>query len=202
MDSDIHPPLTPKSVHLCVDMQRLFSDEGPWPTPWMKRVLPRVARLAERFPERTIFTRFITPHRPEEMPGNWRSYYERWRQATREYLDPRLLELMPPLASLVPPATVIDKPFYSAFTGDALHQHLIERGADALIVSGAETDVCVLATVLGAIDHGYRVIIVRDAVCSSSDQGHDSLLELFEQRFSQQIETADSETILSAWPRG
>jgi nicotinamidase-related amidase len=181
-------------------MQRLFSEEGPWPTPWMKRVLPRAGRLAERFPERTIFTRFITPRRPEDMPGKWRSYYEHWRETTQEHLDPRLLELMPPLAGLVPPATVIDKPFYSAFAGDALHHHLIERGADALIVSGAETDVCVLATVLGAIDHGYRVIIVRDAVCSSSDQGHDSLLDLFEQRFSQQIETADSETILSSWP--
>ena len=33
----------------------------------------------------------------------------RWRLATRECLDLRLLELMPPLAALCPPATVIDK---------------------------------------------------------------------------------------------
>ena len=26
-------PLTERSVHLCVDMQRIFSAEGPWPTP-------------------------------------------------------------------------------------------------------------------------------------------------------------------------
>ena len=39
------------------------------------------------------------------------------------------------------------------------------------IVSGSETDVCVLATVLDAVDMGYRVIIARDAVCSSSDEG-------------------------------
>ena len=31
-------PLTERSVHLCVDMQRIFSAEGPWPTPWMDRV--------------------------------------------------------------------------------------------------------------------------------------------------------------------
>jgi nicotinamidase-related amidase len=180
-------------------MQRIFSTEGPWPTPWMERVLPTVARLAERFPERTVFTRFITPETPEHAAGMWRRYYERWRHTTRRHLDPRLLELMPPLARLVPPARVFDKPVYSAFAGRRLHEHLQERGADTLIVTGSETDVCVLATVLGAVDLGYRVIIVTDGVCSSSDEGHDMLLKLYHDRYSQQIETADSETILSRW---
>ena len=51
-----------------------------------------------------------------------------------------------------------------------------------MIVTGSETDVCVLATVLGAVDLGYRVIVVRDAVCSSSDEGHDALMTLYHQR--------------------
>ena len=46
---------------------------------------------------------------------------------------------------------------------------------------------------------GYRVILVRDAVCSSSDEGHDMLMRLYHNRFSEQIETADAETILSCW---
>jgi nicotinamidase-related amidase len=192
-------PLSPRSVHLCVDMQRIFSTDGPWPTPWMERVLPTVARMAERFPERTVFTRFITPETPEQATGSWRRYYERWPNTTRRQLDPRLLELMPVLARLVPPARVFDKPVYSAFAGHRLHEHLQERQADALIVTGSETDVCVLATVLGAVDHGYRVILVTDAVCSSSDEGHDMLLKLYHERYTQQIETADSETILSHW---
>ena len=71
--------------------------------------------------------------------------------------------------------------------------------ADALIISGSDTDVCVLAIVLSAVDLGYRVIVVRDAVCSSSDEGHDMLLRLYHTRFSEQIETADAATILSRW---
>jgi nicotinamidase-related amidase len=47
-------PLTERSVHLCVDMQRIFSAEGPWPMPWMDRVLPVAAALANRHPERTF----------------------------------------------------------------------------------------------------------------------------------------------------
>jgi nicotinamidase-related amidase len=63
---------------------------------------------------------------------------------------------------------------YSAFAEPHLLAHLRERSADALIVTGSETDVCGLATVLGAVDLGYRVIVVRDAICSSSDEGHDA----------------------------
>ena len=192
-------PLTERSVHLCVDMQRIFSAEGPWPTPWMEKVLPVVAALAGRRPERTVFTRFIPPERPEQMPGMWQRYYARWRAATRERLDLRLLELMPPLAALCPPATVIDKTRYSGFAEPQLSAHLRQRQADALIVSGSETDVCVLATVLDAVDRGYRVIVARDAVCSSSDEGHDMLMRLYHTRFTEQIETADVETILSRW---
>jgi nicotinamidase-related amidase len=191
--------LSPNAVHLCIDMQRLFGPSGIWPTPWMETVLPRVAAITKRFPERAIFTRFIPPRRPEDMPGMWRRYYEKWRQATREHIDPQLLELMPPFPDLAPPALVIDKAVYSAFAGHHLRHELMRRNSDTVILTGAETDVCILSTALGAIGHGYRVIIAEAAVCSSSDQGHDSLLALFAQRFSQQIEVADTQMILTAW---
>jgi nicotinamidase-related amidase len=84
-------PLTERSVHLCVDMQRIFSSEGPWPTPWMEKVLPVVGALVSHHPERTVFTRFIPPERPDRMPGMWQRYYTRWRAATCEQLDLRLL---------------------------------------------------------------------------------------------------------------
>jgi nicotinamidase-related amidase len=181
-------------------MQRLFSTEGPWPTPWMERVLPVVAEIAERAPDRTVFTRFIPPYRPEDMPGTWRGYYERWREATRERLDPCLLELMPPLQRLVPPAAVLDKPVYSAFAGHKLRDLVSERGIDTLLITGSETDMCVLATVLGAVDLGLRVVIVTDGVCSSSDEGHDSLLTLYTRRFRHQIETIDGDSLFARWP--
>ena len=56
-----------------------------------------------------------------------------------------------------------------------------------------------MATVLGAVDLGYRVIVVRDAICSSSDEGHDALLRVYHGRYSEQIETADAENVLRRW---
>lgn len=192
--------LSPRSVHLCVDMQRMFSAEGIWPTPWLQRVLPQCAALADRCPTRTIFTRFTTPPNPQSAKGAWRDFYERWPQATREQVDPSFLELVPELSRYTPPALVFDRPVYSAFASRALVANLVERGVDSLILTGAETDVCVLATALAAIDYGFRIVLVTDAVCSFSDEGHESLIELFQRRFSQQAATTDTETVLRHWP--
>ena len=67
-----------------------FSADGPWPTPWLDRVLPVVTELASRHPERTVFTRFIPPERATDMPGLWQRYYSRWKDVTRQHLDPPL----------------------------------------------------------------------------------------------------------------
>jgi len=192
-------PVIERSVHLCVDIQRIFSDEGPWPTPWMDRVLPVVASLASRNPERTVFTRFVPPSVQTRCRACGSGTTHACALRPRERLDLQLLDLMPPLAALRPPATVIDKTSYSAFAEPGMIDHLRQREADALIVSGSETDVCVLATVLDAVDIGYRVIVVRNAICSSSDEGHEMLMRLYDTRYTEQIETANAEAILARW---
>jgi hypothetical protein len=40
---------------------------------------------------------------------------------------------------------------------------------------------------------------LRDAICSSSDEGHEALMEVYHSRFTEQIETADADEILTAW---
>jgi nicotinamidase-related amidase len=196
---ELKAPIGPNAAHLCIDMQRLFSDEGPWPMAWMSRVTPKVERLVKRSPDRTIFTRFIPPETPEDAPGQWRAYYKKWSHVTRPQIDNRLIELLPVLTRYAPPAPVFDKTVYSAFGNPQLHQYLRSRQIDTLIVSGSETDVCVLSSILAAVDYGYRIIIAEDAVCSSSDEGHDALIGLFNQRFDIQLEPAKVEIILDAW---
>jgi nicotinamidase-related amidase len=187
--------------HLCIDMQVLFSRTGPWPTPWMERVLPTVAELVAFAPERTVFTRFITPRSAEDMPGMWQAYYRKWPQATQQELSEGMLELMPELRRFAPPARVHDKHVYSAFADGTLIELLREARTDTLIFTGSETDVCVLSSVLAAVDHGYRVILARDGVCSSSDESHDALLGFYERRFDIQIELGDTAEILDGWQR-
>lgn len=180
-------------------MQLLFAEPGPWQVPWLVRVSPQVAELAQRHPERTVFTRFVPPQEADDVPGAWRDYYHHWRAMTRENLDTRLLELVAPLARLAPPAWICDKATYSGFSNPQLRRWLSDHRIETLIVGGGETDICVLATVMSALDLGYRVMLASDALCSVNDATHDALMLLFSRRYSQQIQTATTAQILSAW---
>ena len=187
----------PQLAHLCIDMQRMFNEETAWNVPWMASVSDQVEELAERFTAETVFTRFVPPRNASQMPGAWKTYYEKWEQMTLDHMPDELVDLVPRLQRFVPPARVFDKRTYSPWIDGRLHQALSRDGVDTLIITGGETDVCVLATVVGAIDLGYRIIIPRDAVCSGADTTHDSTLELLEKRFSVQIEVASTEELLS-----
>ena len=182
--------------HLCVDMQRMFAEDTPWHVPWMARVSPQIEELASRHPSRTIFTRFLPPEHADEMPGKWRDYYRKWWMMTGEHLPRDLVELASSLASLVPPARHFDKRTYSPWIDGRLHPILRSERVDTLVITGGETDVCVLATTLGAIDLGYRVIVLQDAVCSGADDTHDASLELLHDRFSVQLELMETEEFL------
>ena len=187
----------PQWGHLCIDMQRMFDEETAWNVPWMAKVSDQIEELASRLPARTVFTRFIPPRSASQMPGAWKTYYAKWDQMTLERLPRELVDLLPRLARFVPPARVFDKRTYSPWTDGRLHQLLANDGIDTLIVTGGETDVCVLATVVGAIDLGYRVFIPHDAVCSGADATHDSTLELLGSRFSVQVEMTSTEELLA-----
>jgi nicotinamidase-related amidase len=187
------------AVHLCIDMQNIFAPGGLWETPWMEKVLPTIASVVSRHQTRTIFTRFITPQDPEDRPGQWQSYFRRWRQATRSQLPPSALDLVPSLARFVPPAQIIDKPAYSAFSNSRLASLLIEKNVGTVVITGAETDVCVLSTVLNAVDLGFRVVIVEDALCSSSDVGHDALMTMYRTRFHGQVDLVTAEELTKCW---
>jgi nicotinamidase-related amidase len=187
------------AVHLAIDMQSIFARGGIWETPWMERVLPTIVGITARYTARTVFTRFITPLHADDRPGRWQRYFGKWQCATRAVLPSSQLELVPALRQFVPPARVIDKPAYSAFTGSPLASLLSDKGISTLVITGSETDVCVLATVLHAVDLGFRVVIVEDALCSSSDAGHDALMTLYRNRFAEQIELINSEELTSLW---
>jgi len=175
----------------------MFYEQTPWHVEWMGGILPAIEEVVGRYAEETIFTRFMPPIDASSAMGAWQSYYKRWESMTLQALPKEMVEVIPSLRKLIPPARLFDKTTYSPWTSGQLHRVLSQEQVSSVVVSGGETDVCVLATVLGAIDLGYHVTVLSDAVCGGADATHDAALTLLRDRFAIQLNVMTTETFLS-----
>jgi nicotinamidase-related amidase len=192
-------PIGPDAVHVVVDMQRLFAEYTGWRVPTLDTILPNIHRLIDHRPKRSLFTRFVTPSGAGAARGIWQRFYQNWPQVTQEKISPDLLDLVSPLAAKAARHALIDKDGFSSFTGAAFAPALERLGGRLLILSGVETDVCVFATALEAVDRGLRVVIATDAVTSLSIPAHRAALDHVLPRFEHLIDLAPTEAILAAW---
>lgn len=200
-------PIGPHAIHLCVDMQRMFADATDWHTPTLAAILPNVVRIATARPDRTLFARFTVPTDADDARGRWRRYHRRWSKVAGDVAEQDLVALVPALEAVAVPHGEFDKATYSAFGSADLSRRLADRETDTLILTGVETDICVLATVFDAVDLGYRVVVVGDAVASSSIASHRAVLDLLLPRMPEQVEIVATRDLLEDWldpavPRG
>ena len=193
-------PFGPHTLHVVVDMQRVFAEATDWHVPALADVVAPILALVGTHPRETVFTRFMTPSSIESATGDWQRFYARWQSVLRDRMEAALFDLMEPFAGFVPPAEVCDKTTFSAFASADFVASLARRGVQTLVLSGVETDVCVLATALDAVDRGLHVVLATDGLTSWSAAGHRAALEAIYQRFDQQIESATVAEILTAWP--
>jgi nicotinamidase-related amidase len=191
------------TVHMAIDMQRVFAEETDWCLKGFHAIVPNIGAIAAALPGRTLFTRFVMPHTAEQAHGQWRNYYRRWKQFTREeWVSPGLCDIVDALAPYTTTENLIDKPTYSAFEVAGCALRLTALGADTIVFTGIETDVCVLATLMAAVDRGYRVIAVADALGSSSTAGHRATLDHVLPRMPDQVEIVGTDEILGALQSG
>ena len=68
--------------------------------------------------------------------------------------------------------TVIDKKYASAFFGTALASTLRVLGVDTVLLAGCTTSGCVRASVVDALQHGFRPIVPRPCVGDRAAEAH------------------------------
>jgi nicotinamidase-related amidase len=127
------------------------------------------------------------------------SYDEGARRTAAAFIDkiPALLTLeagsrwveIDPRIAPQPDEAVVNKLFASAFYGTALSSLLAAAGCDSLIVTGASTSGCVRATVVDAIQHGYRPIVPREAVGDRNPAAHEANLYDIDAKYGDVVST-------------
>lgn len=71
----------------------------------------------------------------------------------------------------------LPKPRFSAFFNTGLANWLRERGVSLCAAGGISTHFCVLTTVLDAICHGFKSVLLEDCSAASSKQLHERTLD-------------------------
>jgi nicotinamidase/pyrazinamidase len=97
-----------------------------------------------------------------------------------------------------PSGPVFRKGRADAFSNPELDQFLRSRAVDHLVLAGVFADASVYYTAEGAMNRGYKVKVVRDAVASTSDARRVHALEALQR---EGVELIDSERVLAEWVR-
>jgi nicotinamidase-related amidase len=173
---------------LVIDMQHDFLDEGvPLQAVGGRDIIPAVARTVEAARQAgvpVIFTQ--EAHRPgrvdsgrEADPGMGKDYYPgvAGDQPLPEHCveGSRGIEIVDELACAPGDLRVV-KRRYNCFLGTDLDLLLRGLRAETLLVTGVDSDVCVLWTVGEAFQLDYHVRVLEDCVAGTSREAHEAAL--------------------------
>ena len=111
------------------------------------------------------------------------------------------VEIDPRVAPL-PGEAVITKCWASAFFGTGLGSILATHRCDSVIVTGASTSGCVRATAVDALQHGYRVVVPREAVGDRNPAAHEANLYDLDTKYADVVSLEETIAHLEAVAAG
>lgn len=200
-----------RTALLVVDMQRGFLDPGEaMEVPPARDVVPTIQALLGAFRARDLpvaFTEFTyspsvpllvgqlhPEHRPAP-PGAARGFGRPSSSCLEGDPSARTVDALAPQ----PGEPVIRKRWYDGFAGTELDGALRARAVTTLVVTGTMTDICVLATVVGAFNREYRITVVEDGVATLWPEIQRATLDIVGRAFGRVVSSKQVLDTLSTW---
>ncbi|WP_249975535.1 N-carbamoylsarcosine amidohydrolase [Vreelandella olivaria] len=189
-----------KAVLLIVDfMQGYTTPESPLFAPGVVEAvanMPPLLGAARRTHTPVIHTNILY-HAPDQMDGGiW----------VKKAPVMRAMVAGNPFAEFCPEVTprqdelVITKQYASAFFGTSLATTLVAMGIDTLIITGCSTSGCIRATAVDGLQHGFRVMVVRDCVGDRHPTPHEANLFDIDSKYGDVINSDEAIHHLLAHP--
>ena len=200
-----------RTALVVVDMQRGFLDPGEaMQVPPAVEIVPTVRGLLDLFREKhlpVMFTEFVySPNAPVLIGSLHPEHLPAPPGAPRGFGLPSSsclegtpsVETVPALAP-GPDEPVFRKRGYDGFAGTSLDTALRARGVTSLVVTGTMTDICVLATVIGALHREYRVSVVEDGVATLWPEIQRATLDIIGRAYGRVVASKDIAAQISRW---
>jgi nicotinamidase/pyrazinamidase len=146
---------------IIVDLQNDFLPGGTLPVPRSDEIIPAIKRYLEHLSMPVYATRDWHPHDHRSFipqGGPWPPHCISGTHGAEFALQ------LPDTTQVISKATKKDEEAYSGFCGTNLDQLLRNANISKLYVCGLATEYCVLETVKDALNLGYRVVLLEDAM--------------------------------------
>ncbi len=177
------PNLNESDALVIVDVQHDFLPGGALAVPDGDAVVPLLADWARKFHDQGLPVVASRDWHPpdhcsfEAAGGPWPPHCVAGTPGAELHPDLRL----PEGVRIVDKAQTPDKDAYSAFEGTDLDAWLRQRGVKRIFMGGLATEYCVLNSALDALQNGYELVVLQDAVrpidAAQGDAALDSLQE-------------------------
>ncbi len=179
-----------RTALLVVDMQRGFVLPGEaMEVPTAREAVPQIRALVDLFRARrlpVVFTEFVYSESAPLLVGELHPEHKPAPRGAKTGFglpSSSCLEGTPSAETIdelrpLPGELVVRKRWYDGFAGTPLDGALRARGITSLVVTGTMTDICVLATVIGAFTREYRVTVVEDGVATLWPETQRAVLDI------------------------
>jgi nicotinamidase-related amidase len=200
-----------RTALVVVDMQRGFLDPGEaMEVPPARDTVAAIQSLLALFRVKrlpVVFTEFVYSEEVPLLVGRLHPEHQPAKPgAPRGFGLPSSSCLEgTPSADTVPDLTprpgelVVRKRGYDAFAGTALDLALRVRNVTSLVVAGTMTDICVLATVIGAFHREYRVTVVEDGVSTLWPEMQRATLDIIGRAYGRIATAKEIADQISSW---
>ena len=162
---------------IIVDVQNDFLPGGAMPVSGGEEIVPVLNRYLTRFADRTLPVFATRDWHPEnhcsfrEQAGRWPAHAVAHSRGAEFPAD----LILPARATTIAKGTDPAREASSAFDGTTLAAQLHAAGIHRLFVGGLATESGVLHTVRDALEHGFRVHLLTDAIRAVNLFDHDGL---------------------------
>ena len=146
---------------------------------WRRRGLP------------VIFTRIVYAQDGSDA-GLWCEKVPALRRLTEDARESQILESLAPKRGDL----IIRKLQASAFFGTSLAAVLTARGIDSLVIAGCTTSGCVRASVIDAMAHNFRTVVLSDCVGDRAEGPHEANLFDIGQKYADLVTSNALGTVL------
>ena len=200
-----------RTALMVVDMQRGFLDPGEaMEVPPARETVGAIQTLLALFRARrmpVVFTEFAYSESAPLLVGRLHPEHQPAKPgAPRGFGLPSSsclegtpsADTVPELAPR-PGELVIRKRGYDAFASTPLDETLRARNVTSLVVAGTMTDICVLATVIGAFHREYRVTVVEDGVSTLWPEIQRATLDIIGRAYGRIATTKEISDQISSW---